>query len=171
MFYFTPLLGFFSPFPRGTGSLSVTQEYLALRDGSRGFTWDFTCPMLLGIQLVSFHFRLQDFHLLWCSFQLLHLADGISVLLSHYPNRHADWFRLFPLRSPLLGESLLISLPPATKMFQFAGFAHACLCIQQAVLGGCPIRTSPDHRLLPAPRSVSSVATSFFASVCLGIHR
>jgi hypothetical protein len=30
-----PLLGFFSPFPRGTGSLSVTQEYLALRGGPR----------------------------------------------------------------------------------------------------------------------------------------
>ena len=64
MFYFTPLPGFFSPFPRGTGSLSVTQEYLALRDGSRGFTRDSTCPVLLGIQLGSLRFRLQDFHLL-----------------------------------------------------------------------------------------------------------
>src|SRR5919202_3771547 len=72
-----PLLGFFSPFPRGTGSLSVTQEYLALRDGSRGFTRDFTCPVLLGIQLVSCRFRLQDFHLLGCSFQLLRLAVQI----------------------------------------------------------------------------------------------
>jgi hypothetical protein len=75
MFYFTPLPGFFSPFPRGTGSLSVTQEYLALRDGSRGFTRDFTCPMLLGIQLVSFYFRLQDSHSLWCSSQLLRLVS------------------------------------------------------------------------------------------------
>src|SRR3712207_418019 len=70
MFYFTPLSGFFSPFPRGTGSLSVTQEYLALRGGPRRFTRDFTCPELLGIQLVSLNFRLQDFHLLGCSFQL-----------------------------------------------------------------------------------------------------
>jgi len=29
-------------------------------------------------------------------------------------------FRLFPVRSPLLGESLLFSFPRATKMFQFA---------------------------------------------------
>ena len=35
---------------------------------------------------------------------------------------------------------------------------------------GCPIRTPPAQCLLPAPRSFSSVATSFFASVCLGIH-
>ena len=32
-------------------------------------------------------------------------------------------FGLFPVRSPLLGESLLFSLPPGTKMFQFPGFA------------------------------------------------
>jgi hypothetical protein len=43
-----PSRGSFSPFPRGTTSLSVTQEYLALRGGPRRFTRDFTCPMLLG---------------------------------------------------------------------------------------------------------------------------
>ncbi len=30
---------------------------------------------------------------------------------------------LIPFRSPLLGESRLMSFPPATEMFQFAGFA------------------------------------------------
>lgn len=30
---FHSLAGFFSPFPHGTGSLSVSQEYLALEDG------------------------------------------------------------------------------------------------------------------------------------------
>lgn len=38
---------FFSPFPHGTGSLSVSREYLALRDGPRRFTRDFSCPALL----------------------------------------------------------------------------------------------------------------------------
>ncbi len=32
-------------------------------------------------------------------------------------------FALFPVRSPLLGESRLISLPPGTEMFQFPGLA------------------------------------------------
>ena len=32
-------------------------------------------------------------------------------------------FGLFPVRSPLLGESLLFSLPRGTKMFQFPRFA------------------------------------------------
>ena len=35
---------------------------------------------------------------------------------------------------------------------------------------GCPIQKSPDHRLLPTPRRLSQVATSFFGSWCLGIH-
>eukprot|EP01041_Mallomonas_annulata_P036153 gene36153-59203_t len=39
-----PYSGFFSPFPHGTSSLSVSQEYLALPDGSGGFRQDFTCP-------------------------------------------------------------------------------------------------------------------------------
>ena len=33
-------------------------------------------------------------------------------------------FGLFPVRSPLLGESFLFSLPTGTKMFQFPAFAH-----------------------------------------------
>ena len=46
-----PCSGFFSPFPHGTGSLSVSREYLALRDGPRRFTQDFSCPALLRIPL------------------------------------------------------------------------------------------------------------------------
>ena len=42
---------FFSPFPHGTGSLSVSQEYLALADGPARFTQGFTCPALLRIPL------------------------------------------------------------------------------------------------------------------------
>ncbi len=38
--YFTPLPGFFSPFPHGTGSLSVDHEYLALEDGPPIFRQD-----------------------------------------------------------------------------------------------------------------------------------
>ena len=63
-------------------------------------------------------------------------------------------FGLFPVRSPLLGESRLISLPPATEMFHFAGFASRAYlgfrpwipCLDGTV--GFPIRESPDHSLL-----------------------
>jgi hypothetical protein len=58
--------------------------------------------------------------------------------LSHNPNRYTHWFRLFPFRSPLLGESRLFSLPTATKMFQFAAFALPTLWIQVGVLRVAP---------------------------------
>src|SRR6266478_8450609 len=45
--YFSPLPGYFSPFPHGTSSLSVAKEYLALRDGPRGFRPGFPCPAVL----------------------------------------------------------------------------------------------------------------------------
>ena len=46
-----PYSGFFSPFPHGTSSLSVSQEYLALADGPAKFIQDYTCPALLRILL------------------------------------------------------------------------------------------------------------------------
>src|SRR5947208_6393611 len=36
---------------------------------------------------------------------------------------------------------------------------------------GCPIRISPDHSLLAAPRGFSQPSTSFIGSWCQGIHR
>src|SRR5688572_3404365 len=40
------------------------------------------------------------------------------------PIPQGDRFGLGPVRSPLLGASRLISLPPGTEMFQFPGFAR-----------------------------------------------
>src|SRR5690606_41402776 len=49
-FAFTPLPGCFSPFPHGTGSLSVAREYLALGGGPPGFPRGFPCPVVLGVR-------------------------------------------------------------------------------------------------------------------------
>ncbi len=46
--YFTPLPGYFSPFPHGTCPLSVTREYLGLAGGPARFVRDFSGPVLLG---------------------------------------------------------------------------------------------------------------------------
>ena len=67
--YFTPLPGFFSPFPHGTSSLSVDHEYLALEDGPPMFRQDFSCPALLVARLdppEAFHIR--GYHPLWPDF-------------------------------------------------------------------------------------------------------
>ena len=48
-----------------------------------------------------------------------------STLWSYNPERprKASRFGLFRVRSPLLTESLLFSLPPGTEMVHFPGFA------------------------------------------------
>ena len=74
------------------------------------------------------------------------------------------WFGLFPVRSPLLGESLLFSFPAGTKMFQFPALASAtkycgwqpCGC--RVVPFGNPgvkgrLRLTRDYRSLPRPSS------------------
>ena len=80
---------------------------------------------------------------------------------------------LFRVRSPLLAESLLMSFPPGTEMFQFPGFASPAYVFswRYPIGVGCPIRISTDQSLLAAPRGFSQRATSFIASWCQGIHR
>ena len=54
-----------------------------------------------------------------------------------------DWFRLFPFRSPLLGESHSLSSPPLTEMFQFSGLPLPWLYIHQGVTWYDPRRVAP----------------------------
>ena len=94
-------------------------------------------------------FRIRAFHPLWKTF------PGPSASLSCptsgpcNPIPRAGWFRLFRFRSPLLTESLLISSPPGTEMFQFPGFASPAETGDDCVLPqpGFPIRKSPDQSL------------------------
>ena len=46
------------------------------------------------------------------------------------PRKHALWFGLLPFRSPLLWESIFLSPPPGTEMFQFPGFPPHTLCFR-----------------------------------------
>ena len=68
------------------------------------------------------------------TFQRVLLALRRAKTRSYYPARASlhERFGLFPGRSPLLGESLLFSSPPGTKMFQFPGFAS------RQRTSGCP---------------------------------
>ena len=79
------------------------------------------------------------------------------------------WFGLFPVRSPLLGESFLFSLPGGNEMFQFPPFASLTGYMSFTHVG-CPIRKSTDQSLFAASRSLSQLITSFFASESLGIR-
>ena len=80
-------------------------------------------------------------------------------------------FGLFPVRSPLLGESLLFSLPTGTKMFQFPAFASPIREIPGSLPVGCPIRKSAHQRPFAPPRGLSQLIASFIACKSLGIRR
>src|SRR3546814_11534971 len=59
-----PCSGCFSPFPHGTGSLSVSQEYLALPDGAGKFKQGFSDPVLLRIPALLLFLPLRGSHAL-----------------------------------------------------------------------------------------------------------
>ena len=80
-------------------------------------------------------------------------------------------FGLLRVRSPLLAESLLFSLPTGTKMFQFPAFAHRLAVYQVFNLVGCPIRKPADQWSFAPPRGLSQLITSFFAFQSQGIHQ
>src|SRR5581483_2032823 len=50
------------------------------------------------------------------------------------PTVQARWFGLFRVRSPLLAESLLFSLPVGTEMVHFPTLSSARLWIQREIL-------------------------------------
>ena len=120
-----PSSGCFSPFPHGTCTLSVSREYLALPDGPGGFAQDYSCPALLRIPLGPISIHIRNCHPLWLNFPDHSILDLSTTSWSYNPAYallHTR-FGLFPGRSPLLGESLLFSLPAGTKMFQFPALA------------------------------------------------
>jgi hypothetical protein len=138
-----PAKGYFSPFPHGTCSLSVAEEYLALGGGPPRFRQNSTCSAVLGnaVQRAS---SLSPTGLLPSPAPLsrgVRLAEEVFYsskapsrppTTPHYTGQinddgllRKDRFRLFPFRSPLLRESRLFSVPAVTEMFQFTAFAPA----------------------------------------------
>ncbi len=136
------------------GSLSVTREYLALRDGPRGFRPRFTCMVLLRIPLGRFACRLQGFHLLWPPIpeRLTRVIRILNAVLQP-PRSMLLGFRLIPLRSPLLRESLLLSFPPGTEMFQFPALARALR--DQHSFDSSPGIIAVFHALMPSGAKTS----------------
>ena len=76
------------------------------------------------------------------------------------PHRdESRWFRLIRFRSPLLTESLLLSFPGATEMFQFAPFATYAYGFSVCQFGNPGI----NARLTASP-GLSQSSTPFIAS-------
>ena len=175
-----PLPGFFSPFPHGTGSLSVRSLYLALRNGLRRFPQGFTCPAVLRYRLrVQIVFIYAAITLYGAPSQRASINDWIGNSTVRDPTTPArpegltglgccDFARhYFRNRGFFLFLQVLrwfTSLGSLVPDYGFIGPYYGFTVV------GFPIRTSPDQSLLAAPRGLSQLATSFIACFCQGIH-
>ena len=104
-----PALGCFSPFPHGTGSLSVTEEYLGLEGGPPTFRQGFPCPALLEDLCPLLPVR--GCHPLW---RAVPDASG-SQSRGHWPGpRSLVTTDGVSSPGPKAGRLWLMSFPPAT---------------------------------------------------------
>ena len=100
-------------FPSQYYALSVTKEYLALGGGPPEFPQGSTCLAVLWILPLPIVFMYGAFTLSGPPSQAVPLTNQLTYAVLN-PSMHARWFGLFRVRSPLLPESMFLSLPPAT---------------------------------------------------------
>src|SRR4029077_8880151 len=110
--------------------------------------------------------------------------QGYHLLRPDFPDcsTRSFWITttgLFPVRSPLLRESRLISFPPVTEMFQFTGFAFSAYEFSARYLlrGGFPhseiagsklvCQLADTYRRLPRPSSPSTAKASAICAYSL----
>ena len=72
-----------------------------------------------------------------------HLSDPTTPNRQRHQALTPARFRLIPFRSPLLRESLLLSSPRGTQMFQFPRFPRPALCVQAGVTPHDGCRVAP----------------------------
>ena len=147
-------------------------------------------------------FHLQDFHLLRSPFPVTLQAvqlksafvtplgrteaqqDVLQPPISNGCTLTHIGFRLFPVRSPLLGESLLFSFPPGTEMLHFPGLASGAYLFRpqthrlyrwryshSGIHGSTLIRQLPvAYRSLSRPSSPPSAKASTTCPYCICKH-
>ena len=165
-----PYSGFFSPFPHGTSSLSVSQEYLALPDGPGRFVQGFTCPALLRIPL-----SITLFTCTGLSPAMVPLSRGFQFI------KHQ---MLWSYNPSIAVTTLVWAVPRSLAAtngitFVFSSFRYLDVSVPWVCflngyyifnIVGCPIRKSTDQIVCANPRSLSQLITSFIASESQGIH-
>ena len=117
---------FFSSFPRGTCSLSVSRQYLALDGIYHPIGAAFPNNSTLRKRPVERRGPgRRGSHPLWCPIpgDLGRGRRRGSDLKTTIQKPKAPDFQvgLFPVHSPLLGESWLVSFPPLSDMLKFGG--------------------------------------------------
>jgi hypothetical protein len=109
------------------------------------------------------------------TFQRVLLRYCIPMRLALQPREQCPRFRLFPVRSPLLRESLVDFFSSAYLDVSVRQVRFRNLCIQLRMIRYYPYRVTPfGHPRVNAssgsPRLFAG-STSFFACQCQGIHQ
>ena len=130
-----------------------------MEGGPPSFPQDFTCLVVLRIpthceRVVLDGTLTRSGHAFQRIGVTAHMCHGRSYNPSVTLLR--PWFGLFPVRSPLLRESRLISSRRATEMFQFTRCPPSLSCfkrggLQTSLWRGCPIRNLRVLSLHAAP--------------------
>ena len=168
-----PCSGFFSPFPHGTGSLSVSWEYLALPGGPGRFRQDSSCPALLRCRLICVNrFRLRGFHPLRRAFPKRFgylFTQTLSTVLQprrmrcHIPGLGSCAFARHYLRNRCYFLFLRVlrcfSSPGSPPAWQDAGRSRRV----------APFGNPRLYRVFAPWRGLSQLVTSFVASESQGI--
>jgi hypothetical protein len=79
-----------------------------------------------------------DYIAFYCCWSADQLGSPATPIMQRLPAITHDRFGLFRVRSPLLTESLLFSLPVGTEMFHFPTFPLPALYIQAGITGSSP---------------------------------
>ena len=172
-YYFTPLTGVLFTFRSRyyctigrPGVLSLGGWSPRIHTGFHvsGDTWD-DCGRFMS-------FRLRGFHPLRPAFPCRSPSHELGNSLgpcggpgrSHNPDAATaatltlHRFGLFPVRSPLLGESSFLSLPAGTEMFQFSAFPPHCAVPGHQSWSVTRSRKSSDHGLLSgSPKLIAAM--------------
>ena len=97
-----------------------------MRDGPRGFPQNFSCSAVLRCRPASIHgFAYGALTRCGRAFQRVRppITSALSAVLQPRTCQRHGRFGLLRVRSPLLAQSFLLSLPAGTEMFQFPAFA------------------------------------------------
>ena len=167
-----PYSGYFSPFPHGTGSLSVSEECLALADGAARFRRESSGPALLRVSKQALIVPVRGSHPLWPAFPCR--SSPINTLkIRPYNPQTAVTVRVWA------GPCSLATTYGITIVFFSSGYLDVSVHrvdlrhnrIPQLLGVGCPIRIFTDQRLFAPPRNFSQLITSFIVSESQGIPR
>ena len=120
-----------------------------MRDGPRRFSRDSSCPAILrNLPSEPECFRLPGSHRLWpivpdrSTSTLVYHSPALRPGRPYNPDVHARRFGLVRVRSPLLAESLLFSVPAGTEMVHFPALSSSAYVFSRGYLrisqGGFP---------------------------------